>query len=88
MKRRKPLRRVSAKQAARLKCYRLLRDAYMKLHPICEFPLCDERSQDLHHVAGRGLNLLNDDTWLALCRKHHRWIHDHPGQARMAGLHV
>ncbi len=42
---------------------------------------------DIHHKAGRyDGNYLNTDTWLAVCRLSHRWIHANPKKARELGL--
>jgi hypothetical protein len=44
------------------------------------------RSTEVHHTAGRiGKNYLNQSTWMAVCRENHRWIHDHPSEARAKG---
>ncbi len=41
---------------------------------------------DIHHVDGRGPNLLNVDTWLAASRDQHMWAHANPSAARKLGL--
>lgn len=41
---------------------------------------------EIHHREGRGKNLNNTSTWLAVCRPCHRWIHQHPSKARALGL--
>lgn len=38
-----------------------------------------------HHMAGRGPNLARVETFLAVCRTCHTWIHDHPNEARRLG---
>lgn len=79
-----PLRRVSKKQQARLRIYYKLRDDYLSQHPVCQ--CCNERkSQDIHHVAGRG-SLLNDtEHFMAVCRPCHDGIHARPSVAREKG---
>lgn len=43
-------------------------------------------SMDVHHKKGRaGKNLLDEDTWMALCRKCHDWIHANPKEATEKG---
>lgn len=43
-------------------------------------------SCDIHHKAGRtGKNYLDESTWMAVSRDGHRWIHDHPKEARARG---
>lgn len=87
MIRRTPIRKVSSKRAKQLRCYRLLRDAYLEAHQVCQFPLCNAHSVDLHHRAKRhGDNLNNVDEFRALCRYHHTYCHEHPAEARRLGL--
>tara|TARA_R110000868_G_scaffold93805_2_gene259384 strand:+ start:5583 stop:5972 length:390 start_codon:yes stop_codon:yes gene_type:complete len=43
-------------------------------------------SDDVHHKAGRtGTNYLDEQTWLAVSRQEHEWIHAHPSEARKRG---
>lgn len=89
LKRKKPIRRVSLKRAKALKEYMILRQAFLMGHPSCEIArkdICKGRAGEVHHVKGRGKNLNNPMTWLATCRPCHRWIHEHPGQARVLGF--
>lgn len=38
---------------------------------------------ELHHKKGRtGSNLTNKSTFMSCCRNHHRYLHDHPNEAR------
>lgn len=81
------LKPCSDKQAERLKEYRIVRDEYMRMYPNCEFPECPNRSQDLHHGAGRVGDLLtNTKYFVALCRMHHSWVEEHPREAKELGL--
>ena len=65
---------MSKKRSAQLKLYKGLREDYLKEHPMCA--VCDTKaSQDVHHKAGRGPNMLEVDTWLAVCRQCHDDIH-------------
>lgn len=42
---------------------------------------------DIHHRKGRVGGWLNaTETWLAVCREAHNWIHNHPKEARQLGL--
>lgn len=44
-------------------------------------------STDIHHVAGRIGEKLNDSNdWLAACREQHEWIHNNPKEARALGV--
>ena len=85
MKRHTPLRRMSKKREAEYKEYLRLRRFFMAENRICQ--VCFARgSKDVHHKAGRGRNLNNVETWCAVCRPCHNWIHNHPKQARELGL--
>lgn len=88
-KRRKPIRQVSNRRAAEMAIYRkavtlALRNAWedglwcpvFGLNPV----------EEIHHKRGRAGRLLLDTRhWLAVSRDGHRWIHDHPLEARMRG---
>jgi hypothetical protein len=82
------LRSMSPKKQAQMEEYFPRAVAFKKRKPICE--VCRKRkTKDVHHRAGRlGPNLLDEDTWTAVCRRCHDWIHDHPKEARAAGLLV
>lgn len=72
-------RKVSAKQAQNLQDYGVLSRAYKAEHPECEVRLpgiCDGMTTDCHHRAGRGSNLLDASTFIAVCRSCHNYIHD------------
>jgi hypothetical protein len=80
---------MSDKRQSESRVYSKLRREFLALHPFCEaFDNCSARSRDVHHKAGRGKNYLVVETWKAACRKHHKWIHGNPNQARDAGLLV
>lgn len=83
-KKRKKIKVISDSMRAKYAKYRPLRDKYMVEHPDCE--ICGNRSQDLHHKAGRVGDLMsNIDYFMAVCRKHHNWIHENPKEAREKG---
>jgi 4-alpha-glucanotransferase len=85
-KTRKPMRKVSKKRVQVNREYSVRRKAFLEAHPRCQ--RCDSfRSQDVHHKKGRlGGNLLDQGTWVALCRSCHDWIHAHPKYSRSIGL--
>jgi len=86
-KRNTKIKVVSDKQAKRLATYRVVRDSYMAVHPVCEYPHCREPSKDLHHGAGRCGELLTSVTYFkALCRLHHRLVEAFPSKAQDLGL--
>ncbi len=84
---RKRIPRVSPRRAAQLKEYTVLRREFLIAHPTCQHPGCMSASRDVHHKKGRiGELLTNKRHFLAVCRPHHRHIHDHPSEARHNGL--
>ena len=62
----KRIKSVSDKRLAELAEYRVVRDLYLREHPICEFYTCDCREVELHHMAGRIGKLLIDPKYLSL----------------------
>jgi hypothetical protein len=100
LKRTGRVRRVSTKRKREGRAYSLLRAAFLQAQPACQawrhivtaypgssMPQICPPSQEIHHKAGRyGGNYLNTDTWLAVSRTAHRWIHANPKQARELGL--
>jgi hypothetical protein len=86
---RKPIRRHSKKRAKEERSYSALRKEFLEANPECEAKLkmCRGEATDVHHMVGRvGENLLDTDTWLAVCRPCHLWIESHPEQAKELGL--
>lgn len=82
---------ISEKQKVRLARYRVVRDAFMKLHPTCQANLnnCTIKATDTHHKAGKTGNLLWDDKYfLALCRNCHTAIEIAPAMAKERGFSV
>jgi len=80
------IKSVSDKRLLALKDYRVVRDAYMRDHKICEFQGCNECSTDLHHKKPRAYHLCDVSIFMAVCRNHHTWIHDHDAESREMGL--
>ncbi len=78
----KRIKPVSESMALRLKAYRVERDKFMNENNVCQFTGCNKEANDLHHKAGRGKNLSNVSTFMAVCRFHHNWIHEHPKESR------
>ena len=76
---------ISKKMADELAIYRVARDKYMDEHEICEYEGCSALANDLHHENGRGINLYNVDYFMAVCRSHHNYIHEHPKDSREKG---
>lgn len=70
-------RKVSAKMAKDLQDYSVQRRQYLAGHTECEArvaPDCDGYSCEIHHSAKRGSNLLNIETFVAVCRPCHVFI--------------
>lgn len=51
-------------------------------------PTSFTRSRDVHHMARRGANYLNEETWLAVSRRNHDRIEREPSWARKHGYLV
>lgn len=53
---------------------------------LCEWPSCPEQATDLHHRLMRSQGGKHTvENLAALCRSHHRHIHDHPAQSYESG---
>ena len=79
------LRRVSKKRGKALRVYARLRAAFLwdgGWVKVCEVWNCPSLATEVHHKAGRGKNLNNVATWMAVCRPHHEKIHRNPSWAR------
>jgi len=75
---------VSPRKAAENRLYSLRAKRFKDEHPVCE--VCGvRRTNDVHHKEKRGKNTMREDTWLAVCRRCHREIHNNPSAARAAG---
>jgi hypothetical protein len=83
---------VSEKRLIELAEYRVKRNEFLakpENHycPVMKhFTGAHVRVTEIHHMNGREHQRLNDtEFWLAVCRKGHRWIHEHPESARVLG---
>lgn len=83
MKRRKPIRRVSAKLSREMKRYYVLRDLFLKEKKVCE--ICGKMATEVHHKRKRGKYLNAVETWMAVDRKCHDEIHLNPRVSREKG---
>lgn len=81
---------MSAKRAALAPLRAAFRLSVLTARPVCEagLPGCTGRAVDVHEKCRRsqGADLLNADEVLAVCRRCHDWIGDHPAQAVALGL--
>lgn len=87
MKPLRPIRRVSDKRRKELAEYvRLKKLFFGQFGLACDVDDCHRPASDVHHVRGRGKLLNETKYWKAVCRHHHRQIHDNPEWARSVGL--
>lgn len=81
------IKSVSQRRLLALKEYRVVRDAYMRDHKICEHPECSSPSTELHHSKGRIGKLLTDPLYFkALCHSCHVWAELNVTEAKKIGL--
>lgn len=84
-KKRSRINPVSDKLKTELKVYADLRKIFLAKNVLCDFEGCTKHSFDVHHKKGRGKNLNNVETWMAVCRDHHIEIENHPELAKEKG---
>ena len=81
------MRKVSKKLARQNNSYSKLRKEFFKDKILCEAVIhnCTLKATDVHHMKGRGKYHLDTSTWLAVCRRCHNWIEEHPADAKELG---
>ena len=82
----KPMRLQSSKIVKLNVAYTVLREQFMKNHPLCQarIPGCNIKATDIHHKKGRvGKLFLDDSEFLAVCRMCHTWIENNPAEAKL-----
>lgn len=81
------IKQVSDKRAVQLKEYSKLRKEFLKEHPMCEiYP--DKKAVEVHHTypgANRIKYFLEEDSWMAVSREGHNWIHENVKQSKVLG---
>ena len=84
----KPMSKKSSKQDKLDVLYSVLRENYMKANPFCKakLPGCQINATDVHHKAGRGKFMLDQSTFLAVCRICHNQIEENPVMAKAMGF--
>lgn len=83
----KAINNVSEKRKVENKEYEKKKSVFLEKHPCCQFPNCDKRSNDVHHMKGRsGKNFLDEKTWRALCRAHHIFCELNPKMAKQMNM--
>lgn len=82
----KPLRKVSVKRVTENKEYTKVREAYLKVFPVCEVYNCNNKSDQIHHKKGRIGELLTDiNFFMAVCDTCHKYIETRPLWAKLNG---
>jgi hypothetical protein len=83
-KKQKPIKKFSAKMRIKVAEYSELRKEFLAQEPLCRAKLegCTKIATDIHHMQGRGKNLLNISTWAPVCRNCHRFIEENPKKAK------
>jgi len=82
----KAIKGMSKKRAKDSKEYTTLRELFLK-DKICQVNQ-DARAEEVHHIYSgkdRNTHYLDVNTWLAVCRECHRYIHANPIWARENG---
>lgn len=85
----KPINKKSTKQQKLEIVYRIARDKFLKDHPYCQaqLPGCMGKCDQIHHKKGKiGELYLDTKYWLALDFNCHRWIEEHPEEAKKLGF--
>jgi hypothetical protein len=84
----KPISKKSSKQEKLDALYSVLRETYLKANPFCKAKLhgCQINATDVHHMAGRGKFMLDQTTFLAVCRICHNQIEENPVMAKAMGF--
>ena len=77
------MNKVSARHAKELTKYQQAKREHFALNPFCA--ICGFGADDIHHMAKRGKNLCNKETFLSLCRRCHCEVHDNPAWAKENG---
>lgn len=73
----KAIKKFSAKRVKEVADYSILAKQYLSEHEACEARIenvCDGQSIQVHHKAKRGVNLLNYETFMAVCYPCHHHI--------------
>lgn len=86
-----PAQRIPTRSSKKTKLdalYSVLREKFLKKHPMCQAHLygCTNFSTEVHHSRGRGEYYLDESTFKALCRKCHDTIENSPNLAKELGF--
>lgn len=88
LKSKTPLSKKSSKQEKLDSLYSVLRESHLKANPFCKagLPGCQRNSTDIHHMVGRGEFMLDETTFLSVCRICHGQIEENPKMAKAMGF--
>lgn len=82
----KPIARRSDKRAEEERVYNQLRKIFLSDPKNKTCPVTKKPATEVHHKKGRvGKLLLDVRYWLAVSRDGHRWIEEHPDEAKELG---
>lgn len=89
----KAIKKISTRQQKLNAAYSAQRKVFFHGHPYCEAMIyedaenmCTGFATDVHHKKGRGEYILDERTWLAVCRNCHHFIETHPEWAKEKGF--
>lgn len=93
IKRRKPIRKVSLRQAKLNGQWQKVKREFLKEHPVCGLihlglDCCTQKATHVHHRRGRGKFLLDEAFLLPVCSICHDFIHRNPKWATEHGYMV
>lgn len=81
-----PINKISKKEAARQRKYKVIRDKFVNDNPECKMmivPECCYHTTEVHHSEGKIGDLLFDvSTFIPGCRVCHRYVEEHPLEAK------
>jgi len=89
-KKQKPIKPFSAKRTETNKLYNARAALFIATHKKCQInsPVCTVHSQHVHHIKGRGEELMNQAYWLAACDHCNLYVEDHHAWAVENGFKI
>jgi hypothetical protein len=81
----KPISKRSKAMADQMKIYNQRRRKFLIEWYLCDVVTCENHSTEIHHKKGRGKYLLDETTWMAVCRVCHAQIENNPEWAKAKG---
>ena len=84
------MKKMSKKLARLTREYSKLRAEFLLNRQMCHAKIhnCTLKAADVHHMKGRGKYLLDQTTWLPVCRNCHMWIEEHPQESKELGFSI